>query len=253
MVYKLSADFTIIVVYLYSFYKPNLISTIVDDMLYIVPTPIGNLDDITLRAIRVLQTTDIIACEDTRHSGLLLKALNIDNNGRLQSYHDYNEEEKSNVLISMMLEGKSVALISDAGTPCISDPGYRLVNKAIANGIKVTSLPGASAAITGLVASGLPVHSFTFVGFPPQKKGRHTFIKQTLENTYTTIFYESSHRISKLIAEIAEISPNRNVCICREISKLYEEYIRFNTSNIQQIKIVEKGEFIVIVEGKEYL
>ncbi|MDR0927022.1 MAG: 16S rRNA (cytidine(1402)-2'-O)-methyltransferase [Ignavibacteria bacterium] len=221
--------------------------------LYIVPTPIGNLEDITLRAIKVLTNANIIACEDTRRCGMLLKELAIITNATLRSYHDYNESEVSGRLIEEIANGKSVALISDAGTPCISDPGYRLVNKAIAAGIQIVPLPGATAFVPALVASGFAVHSFAFFGFPPQKKGRNSFINNALNQETTTILYESSHRIKKLIGEIAEIDANRNICIGREISKIYEEYIRFNTSEwlSNSINIIEKGEFVVLIEGRE--
>ena len=220
--------------------------------LYIVPTPIGNLQDITIRAIKILKDVDIIACEDTRHSGLLLKSLEISSANRLRSYHDYNEETKSIEIINEIKNGKSVALISNAGTPCISDPGYRLVKKARENNIKIISLPGATAFVPALVSSGLAVHSFSFLGFPPQKKGRQTFIKKVVDSEKTIILYESSHRILKLIKEIAELDSNRNIFISREISKIYEEHISFNTSQFlnNEITITEKGEFVVFIEGK---
>ena len=220
--------------------------------LYIVPTPIGNIQDITLRALKILKEVDIIACEDTRHSGLLFQLLEIPTNNRLQSYHDYNEETKCIKIINEIKNGKSVALISDAGTPCISDPGYRLVNKAIENNIKVVSLPGATAFVTALVASGFSVHRFIFMGFPPQKKGRQNFIKDVVYSENTIILYESSYRILKLIKEIAELDDNRNIFISRELTKIYEEHIHFNTSQFinDEIKITDKGEFVVIIEGK---
>ena len=222
----------------------------IEPALYIVPTPIGNLEDITLRAINVLKSVDIIACEDTRKGGLLLKSLAISHSARLSSYYDFNEETKSTFLINEILNGKSVALISDAGTPCISDPGYKFVNKGIEKGIKIISLPGATAFVPALVASGFAVHNFTFLGFPPQKKGRSTFLKNALNIDSTVILYESSHRISKLISEISQLDANRNICIGREISKFFEEYIRFNTSEFisNEIQITEKGEFVVIIE-----
>lgn len=223
--------------------------------LYIVPTPIGNLEDITFRALQVLKNVDIIACEDTRRSGLLLKSLEIPSKNRLCSYHDYNEEIRSIQIIKEIKSGKSVALISDAGTPCISDPGYKLVSVAKENNIKIVSLPGPTALITALVASGLAVHNFTFVGFPPAKKGRQTFIKSIINAENTTILYESSHKILKLIKEVAELDSNRNVFISREITKIYEEHINFNTSAFlkNEVNIIEKGEFVVIIEGKKTL
>ena len=225
----------------------------IEPSLYIVPTPIGNLQDITLRAIEVLTNVDLIACEDTRRCGLLLKSLNISNNNRLRSYYDQNEERRSIELINEILDGKSVALISDAGTPCISDPGFRLVSKAREHSIKVVSLPGATAFVPSLVASGFPNHCFTFYGFPPQKKGRKTFLLNALSNSNTIIFYEASHRITKLIKEIAEIDSNRMILISREISKIYEEHIEFSGQHFLDgaVKITEKGEFVVIVAGKK--
>lgn len=223
----------------------------IEPALYLVPTPIGNLEDITLRAINILQNADIIACEDTRRSGILIKALNINTKAKLISYFEHNEKEKINFLIDKIHKGSIVALISDAGSPCISDPGYKLVQKAIEKKIKIISLPGANALIPALIASGLPIHNFTFWGFPPQKKGRKTFIKQILDCNNASILYESSHRIVKFINEIVNIAPNRKICIAREISKIHEEYIRFNTSNFikDKINIIEKGEFVIIIEG----
>jgi 16S rRNA (cytidine1402-2'-O)-methyltransferase len=224
----------------------------IENALYLVPTPIGNLEDITLRAMNILRNVDIIACEDTRKSGILLKSLEINHATKLQSYHNFNEDNKSNFLINELKSGKSLALISDAGTPCISDPGYRIVTKAIENNIKIISLPGATAFVPALIASGFSVHNFTFFGFPPQKKGRNSFLKNALEQKNTIILYESSHRILKLISEIAEIDNSRNICICREISKIFEEYIRFSISDFlqNQVNITEKGEFVVVIEGK---
>ena len=220
--------------------------------LYIVPTPIGNMQDITFRAVNVLKDVDIIACEDTRRTGLLLKLLNISATNRLKSYFDHNEETKSIEIINEIKKGKSVALISDAGTPCISDPGYKLVKIANENNIKIISLPGATAFIPALVASGLATHNFTFFGFPPQKKGRQTFLKNIINSENTIILYESSHRILKLINEIAELDNDRNIFISRELTKIFEEHISFNTSQFinNEIKINDKGEFVLIIEGK---
>lgn len=224
----------------------------IEAALYIVPTPIGNLEDITLRAINVLQNVDIIACEDTRRCGILVQNLNLRCVAKFESYFDYNEETKSKHLINEINNGKSVALISDAGTPCISDPGFRIVNMAIENNIKIIPLPGATAFVPALISSGFAVHSFTFLGFPPQKKGRSTFLKNALNMTSTIILYESSHRINKLIQEIAMIDNSRNICVSRELSKVFEEHIRFNTSEFitGNVKITEKGEFVIVIEGK---
>lgn len=222
--------------------------------LYIVSTPIGNLEDITLRAIRVLQNCDIIACEDTRHSGLLLQKLNILHKS-LISYYDYNESEKSVEIIKMISDGKSVCLISDAGTPLISDPGYKLVNEAITNNIKVVPIPGVSALITALSASGLSVYNFTFVGFAPQKKGRKTFLTNICKLETTIILYESCHRIEKLLAELFEIfGDERKICIARELTKFYEEFLRGTVSEIREIISKRKGlkgELVVILDAKK--
>ena len=222
-------------------------------MLYIVATPIGNLKDITLRALEVLKNVDLIACEDTRHTGLLLSRIGLKNK-KLISYHDFNEEEKTKYLINELLSGKIVALVSDAGTPCISDPGYRIVTAAIENKIKLFPLPGATAFVPALIASGAPVHNFVYLGFPPQKKGRRTFIQKACDLEFTTIFYESPHRINKLVDEIIEFAgSDRLICISREISKIYEEFIRDSAGNCK--KIIEsrsalKGEIVLVMYGK---
>lgn len=261
--------------------KPNNLSkksTVLSPALYIVPTPVGNLEDITVRALTVLKNADIIACEDTRRAGMLLKLLNvvgetaaagsniasdvsktavaggkINNNVKFVSYHDYNEAERTSFLVNEIAAGKIAALISDAGTPCISDPGYKLVAAAIAAGITVVPLPGATAFVPALVASGFAVHRFTFFGFPPQKKGRQTFIADVLQSPNTAILYESSHRITKLLAELAAAagSAGRNICVAREISKVFEQFYRFNTADYLSggVTITEKGEFVVVVEA----
>jgi 16S rRNA (cytidine1402-2'-O)-methyltransferase len=226
---------------------------IIENALYLVPTPIGNLEDITLRAIKILSNVDIIACEDTRNSGNLLKQLKI-NYKKLVSYHNYNENEKSTAIVNYILEGKSVALISDAGTPGISDPGYRLVNAAIKNNIKVVPLPGASALLPAITASGFPIHKFTFAGFPPHKKGRKTFINSLKSFDSTIILYESPNRLLKLIDEIIEVFGTEiEVCIAREITKKFEEFIRGNILEIK--KDIEdrqnmKGEIVVVFNPK---
>jgi 16S rRNA (cytidine1402-2'-O)-methyltransferase len=222
--------------------------------LYLVPTPIGNLGDITLRALDVLKNADIIACEDTRHSGTMLKHFDIKPKS-LVSYFDHNEAEKSVYLISQILSGKSVALISDAGSPGISDPGYRLIQNAIAEDIKVVSLPGATAFVPALTASGMAVNRFKFFGFPPQKKGRKTFLENAVAEESTIIFYESSHRIEKLIDELGLLcNPERKICISREISKVYEEHIRGTIGELSGKTAKKKnlkGEFVVILEGRK--
>ena len=220
--------------------------------LYIVPTPIGNLDDITIRAIKILSSADIIACEDTRHTGIMLKALNI-NHKKLESYYEHNEETKSEYLVKEIISGKTVALVTDAGTPGISDPGFRIIRKAIENNIKIISLPGPTAFIPALVASGLAVNEFHFYGFPPAKKGRKTFLQEVAYQKSTSILYESPYKIQKLIDELIEYcGPDKQVCIAREISKVFEEYIRGTLQECRTIlakKQVIKGEIVVILSG----
>jgi len=221
--------------------------------LYIVPTPIGNLDDITIRAVKILNEVDIIACEDTRTTGNLLFLLKIKPK-KLVSYHNYNEQEKASHFIEEILIGKSVALLSDAGTPAISDPGYTLVKEAINNNIKIVPLPGATALIPALNASGLPTNNFTFLGFPPQKKGRKSFLEHALNFSTTTILYESSHRIEKLINELIGLGyADRQISVSRELTKLFEEHIRGTIAEVQKIlnKTQIKGEFVVVIEGKK--
>ncbi len=221
--------------------------------LYLVPTPIGNLEDITLRALRVLKECDLIACEDTRHSGMLLKKYQIEK--QLLSYHDYNEAEKSTYIAELIQNGKVVALISDAGSPCISDPGFKIVNLCNQLNLPIIPLPGATAFVPALSVSGFAIHNFTFLGFPPQKKGRQTFLKNLLEKNETLIVYESSHRILKFIKELKEYGLNqRKICLCREISKVFESF-KIGTSDevITYLNKPEnqKGEFVVVIDSKE--
>ncbi len=221
--------------------------------LYLVPVPIGNRDDITLRALKTLQRADIIASEDTRTTGQLLALYGITAQ-RLQSYHDYNEAERAQELIHAVQGGSVVALVSEAGSPCISDPGYRLVGAAIAAGVKIVPLPGATALIPALSASGLAVHNFTFLGFPPQKKGRETFLKKALAQDETVVIYESGHRIIALLEELSALgAQKRRVCIARELTKMYEEFIRENLDDCLQrlaTRPSQKGEFVVVLEGR---
>lgn len=221
--------------------------------LYLVPTPIGNLEDITLRALRVLKECDIIACEDTRHSGMLLKKYQIEK--QLLSYHDYNEAEKSGYIAELIQNGKIVALISDAGSPCISDPGFKIVNLCNQLNLPIIPLPGATAFVPALSVSGFAIHNFTFLGFPPQKKGRQTFIKNLIEREETLIVYESSHRILKFIKELQEFGlAERKICLAREISKLFESFKIGNSNEIiTYLNKAEnqKGEFVVVLDAKE--
>jgi 16S rRNA (cytidine1402-2'-O)-methyltransferase len=219
--------------------------------LTLVPTPIGNLKDITLRALETLQQVDLILSEDTRTSGILLKHYNISK--PLQSFHIFNEHKTLQKIISLLKEGKKVALISDAGTPAISDPGFLIVRECIAAGIDINCLPGATALIPALVVSGLPTESFVFEGFLPLKKGRQSKFIQLQEEQRTMVFYESPHRIIKTLEEcIKYFGENRPASVSREISKLFEENIRGTLSEILSIFTQKspKGEFVVCIQGK---
>ena len=219
--------------------------------LYIVSTPIGNLEDITLRALNILKEVDLIACEDTRTSNKLLSRYQIQK--PLTSYHEHNEIEKAEELLTLLKEGKSIALITDAGTPGVSDPGFRIVKLASENGIQVVPIPGASAAIAALSISGLPTSSFTFLGFPPrQNKKLSEFIERIKDRPETLIFYESPKRIIKTLEVMSKILGRRNISISREITKMYEETLRGSISDIiDDLKSREtiKGEFVLLVEG----
>ena len=226
-----------------------------ENALYIVPTPIGNIEDITVRALKVLRSVDIIACEDTRHSGILLKLLEIPYK-KLISYHEHNEQKRSEELVELIQKGNSIALISDAGTPCISDPGYRLVNFAREKEINVIALPGASASITALSGSGFPTDKFHFLGFPPQKKGRKTFIENLEKYSGTIILYESPYRVIKLLDELLQFfGEELEVSVAREISKIYEEY---KIGKIADVKVFFekkpsiKGEFVFLLNMNAY-
>jgi 16S rRNA (cytidine1402-2'-O)-methyltransferase len=219
--------------------------------LYIVSTPIGNLEDITLRALNILKEVDLIACEDTRTSKKLLSRYQIQK--PLTSYHEHNEIEKAKELLSLLQEGKSVALITDAGTPGVSDPGFRIVKLASENGIQVIPIPGASAAIAALSISGLPTSSFTFLGFPPkQNKKLIEYLERVKGYPETLIFYESPKRIIKTLEAITEVFGERNASISREITKMYEETLRGFLSGIKstlESRDSLKGEFVLVVEG----
>jgi 16S rRNA (cytidine1402-2'-O)-methyltransferase len=218
--------------------------------LYIVATPIGNLEDMTLRAIRILKEADLIAAEDTRHTRHLLDRYQIDT--QLTSYHDHNKEEKAPVLVARMLEGKSVALVSDAGTPGISDPGYFLINLAIDQKIPVVPIPGATAAIAALSVSGMPTDRFIFEGFLPAKQmARQKRLQDLAKEERTIIFYEAPHKIIKAVEDMLEILGDRHAVITRELTKIHEEAIRGTLSEILK-RLNEgsiKGEFTVIVHG----
>ena len=224
----------------------------IDSALYLVPTPIGNLEDITLRAIRVLRDVDIVACEDTRTTGKLLSLLGVKAN-QLVALHAHNERDRAVELIENIKLGKSLAFCSDAGTPCISDPGGVLVQEAIQSNIKVIPLAGANALLTALIASGIDAGSFTFLGFPPHKKGRKTFFDEMSNYSNTVIVYESPYRIQSLADELLKRCPDRKICIARELTKDFEEFIRGSVSDVHK-NIAEhkslKGEFVVILQGK---
>lgn len=218
--------------------------------LYIVPTPVGNLEDITLRALRILKEVSFILAEDTRTTGFLLKHFNIE--AKLVSHHKFNEHATVNRVVEQIKAGETVALVSDAGTPAISDPGYLVVKHCIEAGVEVECLPGATAFVPALVASGLPNDRFCFEGFLPQKKGRQTRLMQLQQETRTMIFYESPFRLVKTLQQLGEyLGHDRKCCVSREISKMFEENARGTIAeNIQyfQSKPV-KGEIVIVVEG----
>jgi 16S rRNA (cytidine1402-2'-O)-methyltransferase len=218
--------------------------------LYIVATPIGNLEDITLRAIRVLKEADLIAAEDTRHTQKLLNKYDI--HTPFTSYHDHNKEEKAPVLVSRMLDGKSVALVSDAGTPGISDPGYFLINLAVDQRIPIVPIPGATAAIAALSISGLPTDSFVFEGFLPSKQSaRRKRLEELKTEKRTLVFYEAPHRIINTIEDMASVLGDRKAVVTRELTKIHEEAIRGNLTEVLEHlnKGSYKGEFTIIVHG----
>lgn len=215
--------------------------------LYLVATPIGNLEDITLRAIKVLQDVDIIAAEDTRHSLKLLNHLNISK--PLISYHRHNEEEKSDILIENLVNGKNIALISDAGTPAISDPGEEIVKQAIQRKIKVIPIPGACALINALIASGIDSKEFTFLGFLPlNKKNRKEKLNQIENSVTTTILYEAPHKLKATLQDLNEILENRKVVLARELTKIHEEFLFGSIAEVLEKIENPKGEFVIIIE-----
>ncbi len=221
-------------------------------LLYIVPTPVGNMEDMPLRAVRILRGADLILAEDTRTSGILLKHFDIQN--RLMSHHKFNEHGTSASIVQRLKGGETVALISDAGTPGISDPGFFLVREAVKEGIEVQCLPGATAFVPALVASGLPCDRFAFEGFLPPKKGRQTKLETLKSETRTMIFYESPHRLLKTLQQFAEyFGDDRQVSVCREISKVHEESVRGTlTDVIAHFSETEpRGEIVVVVAGAD--
>lgn len=221
--------------------------------LYLVPTPIGNLEDITLRAIRVLGEVDRIACEDTRTTGRLLKHFDIQT--PMISYHDHNEAERSPNLIRYLESGESIALVSDAGSPGISDPGFYLIRECARAGIRVEALPGATAFVPALTVSGLPTDRFVFEGFLPPKKGRNRRIEELASESRTIVFYESPYRIVKTLNRLSESFGSDRLCsVSREISKMYEETVRGTLADV--VAHFEgtraRGEFVIVVAGSSY-
>ena len=218
--------------------------------LYLVPTPVGNLEDITMRALKVLREADLILAEDTRTSGNLLRHFDIKN--AMLSYHKFNEHKTVEGIVERLLAGQTIAVVSDAGTPGISDPGFLVAREAIRAGIEVITLPGATAFVPALVSSGLPCDRFCFEGFLPQKKGRQTRLQALAEETRTMIFYESPHRIVKALAQFIEVfGPERQVSVCREISKVHEESVRGTLQEVLQhfTETEPRGEFVIVVGG----
>lgn len=219
--------------------------------LYLVPTPIGNLEDMTFRAVRILKEVDLILAEDTRTSAPMLKHFGVDK--KVYSHHQHNEHKSVTEVIRFLKEGKQIALISDAGTPAISDPGFLLVREAIKNELPVECLPGATAFVPALVNSGLAADRFTFEGFLPVKKGRQTRMKELADEERTMIFYESPHRLLKTLEEFSQyFGADRQASVSRELTKMFEETVR---GTLEEIKIhfethTLKGEFVMVVAGK---
>ena len=235
----------------FSFYtsRSNFVSLpTVMGILYIVPTPVGNMEDMTFRAVRILKEVDLVLAEDTRTSGILLKHYDIHN--QLMSHHKFNEHGTSAGIVGRLQAGENVALISDAGTPGISDPGFFLVREAVRAGIE---LPGATAFVPALVSSGLPCDRFAFEGFLPQKKGRQTKLESLKEEQRTMIFYESPYRLVKTLQQFAEFyGGDRQVSVCREISKVHEESVRGSLTEViaHFTEKEPKGEIVIILAGK---
>jgi 16S rRNA (cytidine1402-2'-O)-methyltransferase len=219
--------------------------------LYLVPTPVGNLEDMTFRAVRILKDVGVILAEDTRTTGFLLKYFDIKN--KMLSHHKFNEHQTVEGIVSRIKDGESVALVSDAGTPGISDPGFLLVRECATQGVEVECLPGATAFVPALVNSGLPTDRFVFEGFLPQKKGRQTRLKELAGETRTMIFYESPFRIMKTLTQLAEfLGQDRKVSVSREISKLHEQTVRGALSELINYftQNEPRGEFVIVAAGK---
>lgn len=216
--------------------------------LYLVPTPIGNLSEMTPRALEILNSVDVIACEDTRTSGQLLRHFEI--NKRLIAYQNFNEETSSHGIVNLLSQGNNVALISDAGYPLISDPGQRVVNEASAAGFNVVPVSGCSAVLNALVASGLIVQPFLFVGFLPSANNeRVKKLREYKAYPMTMVFYEAPHRITKMLKSCLEVLGDRKACLCREMTKLHEEFLRGTISELIEVSDELKGEMVVVIEG----
>jgi len=221
-------------------------------LLTLVPTPVGNLEDITLRALRILREADLIAAEDTRHAVILLKHHGISR--PLVSLHEHNEAARAEEMAKRLAAGENIALLTDAGTPGISDPGFRVVRECIARGLEFTVLPGPSSILPALVGSGLPLHEFYFGGFLPVKSGRRkNVLEGALARRETSIFFESPHRIARSLAVLAELAPAREVCVARELSKKFEEYWRGTAAELsaRAEKQPPRGEICLLIAGPE--
>jgi len=218
-------------------------------MLYIVSTPIGNLEDITLRALRTLKEVDLITAEDTRHTQILLNKYEIKTPAT--SFHSHSSDEKIEQIVRMLKEGKNIALVSDAGTPGISDPAYALIRRALDEGTKICPIPGASSLLAAVVVSGLPMDKFVYLGFLPLKKGRQTLLKSLPDEPRTIVIFEAPHRIARTLSDLKTYLGDREIAVCRELTKMFEEVVRGTIS--QAIEHFEKknpkGEFVLVVKG----
>ena len=220
-------------------------------MFTLVPSPIGNLEDITLRGLRTLREADVVAAEDTRHASILLKHHGISR--PLLSLHEHNEAQRAEEIAQRLAAGENIAMLTDAGTPGISDPGFRVVRECIARGLEFTVLPGATSILPALVGSGLPLHEFYFGGFLPVKSGRRkTLLEAALARSETSVFFESPHRIGKSLAVLAELAPDRQVCVARELSKKFEEYWRGPAAELsaRAEKQPPRGEICLLIAGR---